>query len=84
MAQYPKYEISAQRLTGIADQARRLGKVSGKLTPGQIQETLEGVPDVVEKPRPLLESFLTSEYYNLIVSATAFEPGGILEESPAE
>lgn len=43
MAQYPKYEISAQRLTGIADQARRLGKVSGKLTPGQIQETLTGV-----------------------------------------
>lgn len=43
MAQYPKYEISAQRLTGIADQARRLGKVSGKLTPGQIQDTLAGV-----------------------------------------
>ena len=82
MAQYPKYEISAQRLTGIADQARRLGKVSGKLTPGQIQETLEGVPNVVEKPRPLLESFLTSEYYNLIVSANDFEPGGILEAFP--
>ena len=43
MAQYEKYAITAQRMSGIADQARRLGKVSGKLTPGQIEDTLQAV-----------------------------------------
>jgi len=37
------YRISSQRLEGIADQARRLGNSAGKLTPGQMQQLLEGV-----------------------------------------
>ncbi len=37
------YTISGKRLTGFADQARRLGKVSGKLSPQQIEEILRGV-----------------------------------------
>ncbi len=37
------YRIGGQRLTGIADQARRLGKKEGPLTPEQIQDTLRGV-----------------------------------------
>lgn len=39
---------------------------------------------VMPKPRPLQETFVTTGYYNLIVSANDFTPGGILEESPAE
>lgn len=41
MSEY--YKISGERLTGIAEQARRLGKISGSLTPGQIVETLATV-----------------------------------------
>lgn len=41
MAEY--YKISGERLTAIADQARRLGKVTGELTPAQIEEALSGV-----------------------------------------
>lgn len=37
------YRISGERLKGFAEQARRLGKVSGELTPGQIEEVLRGV-----------------------------------------
>lgn len=37
------YRISGERLKGFADQARRLGKISGELTPGQIEEVLRGV-----------------------------------------
>lgn len=43
MAQYPKYEITAQRLTGIADQARRLSGTTGALNPAQIVDTLQSV-----------------------------------------
>jgi hypothetical protein len=34
---------------------------------------------VMPKPRPLQETFLTSGYYNLVVSANDFAPGGSLE-----
>ena len=37
------YKISGERLKGFADQARRLGNVTGKLTPEQIEDTLSGV-----------------------------------------
>lgn len=37
------YRISGERLKGIADQARRLGNMSGELTPAQIENTLKGV-----------------------------------------
>ena len=37
------YRISGERLKGFAEQARRLGKVSGELTPGQIEEVMRGV-----------------------------------------
>ncbi len=37
------YRISGERLKGFAEQARRLGKISGELTPGQIEEVLRGV-----------------------------------------
>ena len=37
------YRISGKRLAGFAAQARRLAKVSGSLTPKQIQEVLQGV-----------------------------------------
>lgn len=37
------YRISGERMKGFADQARRLGGVSGELTPEQIEETLAGV-----------------------------------------
>ena len=37
------YRISGERLKGFAEQARRLGKVSGELTPVQIEEVLRGV-----------------------------------------
>lgn len=37
------YRISGDRMKGFADQARRLGKVSGELTPVQIEDTLKGV-----------------------------------------
>ncbi len=37
------YQIGSTRLKGFADQARRLGNVSGELTPAQIEETLNGV-----------------------------------------
>ena len=37
------YRISGDRMTALADQARRLGKVTGELTPAQIEETLSGV-----------------------------------------
>lgn len=37
------YRISGERLTGIADQARRLGQVAGELTPAQMEETLSAV-----------------------------------------
>lgn len=49
-------------------------------------EDYDGLSYVVvgAKPRPLQETFLTSGYYNLVVSANNFAPGGILEESPAE
>lgn len=43
MAQYPKYEITAQRLTGIADQARRLSGTTGALNPAQIVDKLQSV-----------------------------------------
>ena len=37
------YKISGERLKGFADQARRLGNVTGELTPEQIEDTLSGV-----------------------------------------
>lgn len=37
------YKISGERLKGFADQARRLGEVTGELTPEQIEDTLRGV-----------------------------------------
>jgi hypothetical protein len=37
------YKISGKRLKGFADQARRLGEVTGELTPEQIEDTLRGV-----------------------------------------
>ena len=43
MAQYEKYAITAQRLTGIADQARRLSGTTGDLNPAQIVDTLQAV-----------------------------------------
>lgn len=36
-------KIRKSLLVGIADQARRLGEVSGELTPAQMVEVLEGV-----------------------------------------
>lgn len=41
MADY--FKISRERLKGFADQARRLGEVTGELTPEQIEDTLSGV-----------------------------------------
>ena len=38
-----EYKISDERLTAFADQARRLGNISGELTPGQIEEVLRAV-----------------------------------------
>lgn len=40
------YRISGERLTGYADQARRLGGVTGELTPAQIEEKLADVNPV--------------------------------------
>ena len=37
------YKISDTRLKGFADQARRLGEVTGELTPEQIEDTLSGI-----------------------------------------
>lgn len=37
------YRIGGERLAGIADEARRLGNLKGKLTPAQIQKTLAAV-----------------------------------------
>ena len=50
------YRISGERLKGFADQARRLGKVGGELTPGQIEEVLRGVTGGAALPsiHPLL------------------------------
>lgn len=39
------YRISRERLSGIADQARRLGDTQTPLTPAQIQAILEGVKE---------------------------------------
>ena len=36
-------KISRARMEAYADQARRLGNVSGDLSPAQIEETLRGV-----------------------------------------
>lgn len=37
------YKISGTRLKGFADQARRLGKFTGELTPEQIEDTLKWI-----------------------------------------
>lgn len=41
MADY--FKISRERLKGFADQARRLGEVTGELIPEQIEDTLRGI-----------------------------------------
>lgn len=73
------YRISTQRMKGLADQARRLGKVNVELTPGQIEETLRGVP-AGEEVNPF-HMVLTDEIANHIVSDdAAFVPGGVVED----
>lgn len=37
------YKISGERLKGFANQARRLGKFTGELTPEQIEDTLSWI-----------------------------------------
>ena len=71
------YRISGERLKGFADQARRLGKISGELTPGQIEDTLKGV---TAGGGSSFQSMVTDAIANHFVSAAEFAPGGILEE----
>lgn len=77
MADY--YKISRERLKGFADQARRLGEVTGELTPEQIEDTLRGVE--AGGGKPIFESILTDKIENNIVSICEFVPGGILEDT---
>lgn len=77
MAEY--YRISRERMEGFADQARRLGEVTGELTPEQIEDTLSGVE--AGGGKPLFESFLTDKIANPIVSVCEFVPGGRLEDT---
>ena len=58
------YRISGERLKGFADQARRLGKVGGELTPGQIEEVLAGVTGGVS----LFDATVTDKIANHIVA----------------
>lgn len=60
------YRISGERLKGFADQARRLGKISGELTPGQIEETLKGV---TAGGGSAFQVIVTDKIQNHIVSA---------------
>lgn len=76
------YKISGERLKGFADQARRLGEVTGELTPEQIEETLSGVE--AGGGKPTFESILTDKIENNIVSVCEFVPGGILEDTTEE
>lgn len=62
------YRISGERLKGFADQARRLGKISGPLTPAQTEEALAGVRGVAS----LFDATVTDEIANHVVSASCF------------
>lgn len=73
------YKISGERLKGFADQARRLGEVTGELTPEQIEGTLSGVE--AGGGKPTFESMLTDKIENHIVSVFEFVPGGRLEDT---
>lgn len=53
------YRISAQRLEGIAGQARRLSNSTGKLTPEQIQQRLEGI--TLDAGLSLFDTFVTGK-----------------------
>ena len=76
------YKISGERLKGFADQARRLGNVTGELTPEQIEDTLSGV--TAGGGGSLFTTGLTDKIANLIVSANQLLPGGILEDTTEE
>lgn len=67
-------------------QIKRVEPTYGEQIVTYDDEEYDGLSYVIvgPKPRPLQETFLTSGYYNLVVSANNFTPGGILEESPAE
>ena len=49
-----EYRISGERLKAYADQARRLGKVDGYMTPGKIEQVLAGVTTELPAIHPLL------------------------------
>ena len=67
------YKISGERLKGFADQARRLGEVTGELTPEQIEDTLSGVElgGIPENARLYYVGYANSEFtLNFTSSAT--------------
>lgn len=77
MAEY--YRISRERLKGFADQARRLGEVTGELTPEQIEDTLSGVEagGIPENARLYYVGYANSEF---TVNFTPSAIGSIQED----
>ena len=76
------YKISGERLTSIANAIRGKTGKEDSLTLEQMVTEIEGIE--AGGGKPMMESFLTSVWYNLVVSANDFSPGGILEEATEE
>lgn len=85
------YRISGERLSGIADQARRLGKRSGRLTPGQMEEVLRAIEPadrmicVLNGSERMLGTVM-DQITDQAVTQTRFVPGGQVKDvtTPAE
>lgn len=69
------YKISGERLTGFADQARRLGKVTGRLNPEQIEQVLK---TVAGGGLSVFQASVTDETGKQFVSVNELAPGGVL------
>lgn len=86
MSEY--YKISGERLTGIAEQARRLGNVSGKLNPAQIENALSNATTGASLP---IAEETTFGYVKTTETVTEKAPEGkcwyngvLLPEIPAD